>query len=314
MKKELFVAFALCSILLLMCTEMAVAYNPAYPTTIYSGTAVTVDGQWTPRAMAEWVDAATPAGIPASFTFRDKYSVAFVGGLKVYDNNLIEFFTDNTNDPDDYVQICWDNNATGAAAPKPGDLRIDIIGHSGTVVTYNGTGTGWAPVNISSSIAMAQTLSTSPLNSNPHWITEFQIEKQGVSLQMVNAIRIAVYDASNPSAGVLAFPPASERDVPSGWSQVLVGTGSFLPAVRATAFTSVTVLPGWTWYFFVHGTGGVKPLNYQWCDALGNITGQTSMVLAVTKNTPGVYQFYCNVTDSVGQRVKTTNITMTVLG
>jgi hypothetical protein len=182
------------------------------------------------------------------------------------------------------------------------------------MVTYNGTGTDWAPVNISSSIAMAQTLNVSSLSSTPHWITEFQIEKQGVSLQMVNAIRIAVYDASNPSQGVLAFPPASQQDVPSGWSQVLVGTGSFLPAVRATAFTSVTVLPGWTWYFFVHGLGGVGSLTYQWCDASGNITGQTSMVMAATKNAPGVYQFYCNVTDSVGQRVKTTNITLTVLG
>jgi hypothetical protein len=316
MMKKLFAAFTLCSLLLLIFTEAAIAYNPTFPTTIYSGNAITIDGRWTSgTAMAEWIDAATPAGIPASFTFRDKYSVSFTGGaLKVFENSLVEFFTDTTNDAGDYVQICYDNNATGAAAPKPGDLRIDIIGHSGTVVTYNGTGTGWAPVNISSSIVMAQTLSTSPLSSTAHWITEFQIEKQGVSLQMVNAIRIAVYDASNPSAGVMAFPPASQQDVPSGWSQVNVGTGSFLPAVRATAFSSVTVLPGWTWYFFVHGLGGVGSLTYQWVDTSGNITGQTSMVLAVTKNAPGVYQFYCNVTDSVGQRLKTTNITMTVLG
>jgi hypothetical protein len=313
MKRELLVVFALCSISLLMCTEMAIAYNPAYPTTIYSGTAPTIDGTWTPRTMAEWIDAATPAGIPASFTFRDKYSVAFVGGaLKVYENSLIEFFTDNTNDAGDYVQICYDNNATGAAAPKPGDLRIDIIGHSGTVVTYNGTGTGWAPVNISSSIVVAQTLSASPLSSTPHWITEFQIEKQSVSLQMVNAIRIAVYDASNPSAGVKAFPPASQQDVPSGWSQVLVGTGTFLPAVQARAFTNVAVIPGWTWYFFVQGTGGVGALKYQWYDAAGPIAGQASMVLPVTKNAPGTYQFFCNVTDSVGQTVNSNNVTLTV--
>jgi len=299
-----------------MLTETVTAFNAAYPTTIYSGSAVTVDGQWTTgTAMAEWIDAATPAGVPASFTFRDKYAASFTGGaLKVFENSLIEFFTDNTNDSGDYVQICYDNNATGASAPKAGDLRIDIIGHTGTVVTYNGTGTGWAPVNISSSIAFAQKLTTSPLNSNNHWITEFQIEKQGVSLQMVNAIRIAVYDASNPSAGVQAFPPASQQDVPSGWSQGNVGSGSFLPAVRATAFTSVTVLPGWTWYFFVHSLGGVGSLTYQWCDVSGNVTGQTSMVMAATKNAPGVYQFYCNVTDSVGQRVKTTNVTLTVLG
>jgi hypothetical protein len=294
--------------------ELAIGYDPAYPTTIYSGNAITVDGYWTPGPMAEWIDAATPAGIPAGFTFRDKYSVAFSGGLKVYDNNLIEFFTDNTNDAGDYVQVCWDNNATGAAAPKPGDLRIDIIGHNGTVVTYNGTGTGWTPVNITSSLKVAQTLNVSSLSSTPHWITEVQIEKQGVSLQMVNAIRIAVYDASNPSAGVKAFPPASQQDVPNGWSRVGVGTGSFLPPVRATAFTSVTVLPGWSWNFFVHSSGGIGARTYQWYDASGVIAGQTSMVLTVSKNTPGTYAFFCKVTDSVGQTANSQNVTLTVLG
>jgi hypothetical protein len=301
-----------CSVLSLMCTEMAIAYNTAYPTTIYSGNAPTIDGYWTPGTMAEWIDAATPSGIPASFTFRDKYSVAFSGGLKVYENSLVEFFSDNTNDSGDYVQICYDNNATGAAAPKPGDLRIDIVGHNGTVITYNGTGTGWAPVNISSSIKMAQTLNVSTLKNTAHWITEFQIEKQGVSLQMVNAIRIAVYDASNPSAGVIAFPPASQQDVPSGWSQVGVGTGTFLPAVQARAFTNVAVLPGWTWWFFVQGTGGVGALTYQWYDVSGPIAGQTSMLLPMAKNTPGTYSFFCRVTDSVGQVINSNNVTLTV--
>jgi hypothetical protein len=291
---------------------MALAFNSAYPTTIYGGNqAVTLDGKWTTKT--EWIDASTSPGIPASFTFRNKYTVAFSGGLKVYEWYLIEFFGDNTNDTGDYIQICYDNNATSASAPKAGDLRIDYVGHSGNVSikTYNGTGTGWAVANLSD-VTVAQTLTTSTLYSSPHWITEVRVEKQVNSLQMVNAIRVAVYDASNPSAGVTAFPPASQQDVPSGWSQVGVGTGSFLPAVQARAFTNVAVLPGWTWYFFVQGTGGVGSLTYQWYDASGILTGQTQMLLPVTKNAPGTYTFYCNVTDSVGQTVNSNNVTMTV--
>ena len=159
---------------------------------------------------------------------------------------------------------------------------------------------------------MAQTLNTSRLNSNPHWITEFRIEKQANGLGMNNGIRIAVYDASNPSAGVIAYPPNSQQDVPNSYSLNSYTSSSNLLTLTATAFTSVTVYQGWTWWFFVQSQGGVEPITYQWYDASGPIAGQTSMVVPVTKNTPGVYSFYCRVSDSEGQAVNTNNVTMTV--
>ena len=320
MKKKLFVAFALCSLLLLIYTETVTASNPAYPTTIYPvRTTPGINGYWDNRT--EWSDSVAPSGLPANLVFRNKWSVTFTGGvLKVYEWYLIEFFGDNTNDTGDYVQICYDSNATGNAAPKATqgnattpDLRIDYVGHSGTLQTYVGTGTGWALGTVNDTL-MAQTLNTSRLNSSPHWITEFRIEKQVNGLGMNNGIRIAVYDASNPSAGVIAFPPDSQQDVPNSYSLNTFTSTSNLPALTATAFTSVTVLPGWTWWFFVHSVGGVGPVTYQWYDASGPIAGQTSLVLSVTKTTPGAYNLFCRVSDSEGQVTNTRNVTLTVLG
>jgi hypothetical protein len=82
----------------------------------------------------------------------------------------------------------------------------------------------------------------------------------------------------------------------------------------ATAFTSVTVLPGWTWYFFVHSNGGTYPYTYQWYEAGTLMQGQTSMVLSVTKTTPGTYWFYCKVTDAQGMVVASNSVTMIVMG
>ena len=314
MKRKLFVAFAFCSLLVLMYAETVTAYNPAYPTTIYSGAiASTVDGYWT--TSNEWVDAASPSALPANLVFRNKYTVVFSGGLKVYEWWLVEFFSDNTNDSGDYVQICYDSNATGSAAPKTGDVRIDFVGHTGnaSIKTYIGNGTGWTSGTVNDTI-VAQTLNVSRLNSNAHWITEFRIEKQANALQITNAIRVAVYDASNPSAGVIAYPPTSQQDVPNSYSLNSASFTPLLPAVQARAFTNVAVLPGWTWWFFVQATGGSGSLTYQWYDASGPLAGQTSMLLPVTKNALGTYSFFCRVTDSAGQVTNSNNVTMTVFG
>jgi hypothetical protein len=322
MKTKLFVAFALCSLLLVMYAETVAASNPAYPTTIYSLRYTPgINGYWDNNT--EWSDAVAPSGLPANLTFRNKWSVTFTGGvLKVYEWYLIEFLGDNTNDTGDYVQICYDSNATSSAAPKAiqgnattPDLRIDFVGHAGnaSIKTYVGTGTGWALGTVNDTL-MAQTLNTSRLNSNPHWITEFRIEKQANGLGMNNGIRIAVYDASKPSAGVIAYPPTSSQDVPNSYSLNSFTSTNNFPTLTATARNSVTVLPGWTWWFFVQSTGGVQPITYQWYDASGPIAGQTSMLLPVTKNAPGNYTLFCRVSDSEGQIVNTANITMTVLG
>ncbi len=105
--------------------------------------------------------------------------------------------------------------------------------------------------------------------------------------------------------------------------QTVAGPGHFLelvswaigyPLVQARAFCNVTVIPGWTWYFFTQGTGGVGALTYQWFEGSTLLQGQTSMVLAVTKNTPGTYAYFCKVTDSTGTATNSNAAYLTVLG
>ncbi len=89
---------------------------------------------------------------------------------------------------------------------------------------------------------------------------------------------------------------------------------SQLVGFKATAFCNVTVLPGWTWSFFTHSVGGVGDYSYQWYEGLNPIQGQTSMVLPVAKNAPGVYSFNCRVTDKDGTTTNSNSVTLTVIG
>jgi len=81
----------------------------------------------------------------------------------------------------------------------------------------------------------------------------------------------------------------------------------------ASAFSSATVWTGWTWWFSVHGSGGVAPYTFQWYEGTTLLTGQTSMTLSVTKNTPGTYTYYCKVTDSAGATANSNTVTLTVV-
>jgi pimeloyl-ACP methyl ester carboxylesterase len=95
-------------------------------------------------------------------------------------------------------------------------------------------------------------------------------------------------------------------------SLAMLRTGNQL--VQASAFCNVTVLTGWTWWFFAQGTGGVGTLSFQWFEGSTLLQGQTSMVLAVTKNTPGTYAYFCKITDSAGSAVNSNAVYLTVLG
>ncbi len=86
-----------------------------------------------------------------------------------------------------------------------------------------------------------------------------------------------------------------------------------LTDLRASAFTNVTVLAGWAWNFFAHGTGGTGLYVYQWYEGTTSLQGQTAMVLTVTKTAPGTYTYYCKITDSEGTTANTNNVTLTVM-
>jgi hypothetical protein len=103
----------------------------------------------------------------------------------------------------------------------------------------------------------------------------------------------------------------SAKDVSQPALQWMLGQ---LVELKATAFCNVTVLPGWTWIFFVHSNGGIGAHTYQWYEGTTLLAGQTSMVLPVTKNTPGNYTFYCKATDAEGATAYSSTVTLTVRG
>ena len=172
----------------------------------------TIDGVWTSED--EWTDGEiTPVGEDAvcrsTWEFADVVTTRWV----------VEFFSDTTDDPEDYWQVCFDGDQSMGSAPQAGDFKFEITGH-GDLVWYEGDGSGWTEVSLDETeIEWASSLSESPTNSTAHWILEFQIPKNSgtVLLSMLWNLRVAVYDASNADAGVLAWPADSDADVPDGW-------------------------------------------------------------------------------------------------
>jgi alpha-beta hydrolase superfamily lysophospholipase len=81
----------------------------------------------------------------------------------------------------------------------------------------------------------------------------------------------------------------------------------------ASTFSSATVMTGQTWYLFAHSAGSVRPNTYQWYEGTTQLTGQTSMLLPITKTTAGTYTYTCKVTDSEGTTATSNTITLTVL-
>lgn len=128
---------------------------------------------------------------------------------------------------------------------------------------------------------------------------------KGIANPDVTGIVLAKYGHFDSFIGVY-----SARDVSQ---PVLDWMGSQLVGLKASAFCNVTVLSGWTWYFFAHSIGGIGTHAYQWYEGTTLLQGQTSMVLPVTKNTPGTYKFYCKVTDSEGATTNSNAVTLTVI-
>ena len=173
----------------------------------------TIDGDWT--SDDEWTDGEiTPIGEDAACR-----STWDMGDEDVMTRWVVEFFSDTTDDPEDYWQVCFDGDQSMGSAPQATDFKFEITGH-GDLVWYEGDGTDWTEKELDETeIEWASSLSDSPTNSTAHWILEFQIPKNlgSVLLSMTWNLRVAVYDASNSEAGELAWPPDSDADVPDTW-------------------------------------------------------------------------------------------------
>ena len=235
MKKDLFAAFSmliLCSLLLLTTVGTVMAGNWDYSIIEYTGgiTVATVDGEWTTED--EWDDALT-------VTISDTAIFRYYAEITIYSCEfLVEIFNDNTTDAEDYWQFCFDDGDSGGSAPQSGDYRVDIVGHT-DVVIYTGDGSSWVESTLTPSdvgLTWANSLSASPLDSNPHWILEFTFNKQVAMIPSAppSGLRVAVYDASNSEAGVQDWAPDSDVNVPDEWG--VIPTYSMDPIPESIGF------------------------------------------------------------------------------
>ena len=241
-----FCSLMLCS-LLVIAVGTTMAAEPGYERISYTTTVFpTIDGAWTSED--EWTDGDVTM-IGEDVAFRSTWDMGDV----VTTRWIVEFFSDTTDDPEDYWQFCIDGDQGGGSAPQIGDRIFVITGHTNLVLLI-GTGTGWTEdlTTDPSEIEWANSLSASPTNSTPHWILEFNIVKNAGSIQLgiVWNFLLGAYDASNPGAGFQSWPP-TDPDVPEEW-----GIENYLsePIPEGLTFgvmvllSSVTVLVGYHYF------------------------------------------------------------------
>jgi len=250
MKKTIVKTFCivmLCSLLVLINVGTIKAGNPDYSIIEYTGgiTPATVDGVWTTDD--EWNDALT---VPIS----DNVTFWYYAEITIFSCEFcVEIFDDDTDDAEDYWQFCFDDANSGGTAPASGDYRVDIVGHT-DVVIYTGDGSDWVESTATPSdlgITWANSISASPIDSTPHWILEFTFIKTValIPTQPPTGLRVAVYDASNSEAGVQAWAPDSDVNVPDEWG--LISTYSDQPIPEGLTIgvmmllSSVSVLVGY---------------------------------------------------------------------
>lgn len=234
MKKVFFVALGVVILFgLSLATAFANAYMAGYQNTNFQAlTTPVTDGRWT--TTAEWTDAAVPPNLPSPPSFHWRQKWAWPGNI--IQHFLVEFFTDNTNDTGDYLQLCYDRNANGGTAPQSDDIMIEYVGHriSGVSV-YRGNGTGWVKFTgwtWGTDLFISESLTSTPLNASPHWVIELWLDKSKTEFDISGSgyqpwIRVAVFDASNVEAGVRSWPPSS-ANVPDNWG-LETGTTENIP-------------------------------------------------------------------------------------
>ncbi len=209
------ITIAFLTLLLVSIGTISCAYAQDYTRiSYYNQVLPTIDGEWTSED--EWTD-----GEVTVISEDAKFTSTWIYSDSVYTHWLVEFFNDTTDDPEDIWQFCIDGDQSGGAAPQTGDFKFEIVGHT-DLTWYEGDGTGWTEAALDESeIEWANSLSESPTNSTPHWILEFIIDKNAgtVLMGILWNFRVAVYDSSNSDAGVLAWPPGSDADIPDGWGE-----------------------------------------------------------------------------------------------
>ena len=203
MKKSVSVGFILlfCCLLALP-TALVNAFQEGYENTNYQAIDTPViDGAWTDGDWAygpgEWDDSMVPPLLPETFLWKQKWT----WDGPILERFLIEALTDNTTDSGDYFELCVDQDADGGTAPQANDFRVYYTG-DGTLTVYEGDGSGWVEFteyNIPDDIEIAASVSSSPSESNSHWIIELTMNRDsGALFDVSNAgyrpwLRIALF-------------------------------------------------------------------------------------------------------------------------
>ncbi len=237
-KKLRTATFCILLIFVLSLIGSAAAYNAAFTHTIYQADAPpTIDGTY--ALGSEWI-ASLGTHIGTNGVWRDEWTMS-----PNFACLLIEP-ADTTNDPGDYWVVCYDSTAEGGetppdggTAPKSNDYKLVVTGHGAiaTVQWFKGTGTGWTSATPSASLlTQAQSLSSTPLISAPHYVLELYIDKADTSLGTVPmgynwAQYVAYYDAHAGGYGLQSWPPASATppgspDVPDSWGYIPYAMGA----------------------------------------------------------------------------------------
>jgi hypothetical protein len=219
---ELKKAYAIAISILLLCSSLLIiSAVPAKATSsssyvfteYYSGAAVTIDGKWTDPD--EWHDVTTQyMGTPQAGLFEYKMDITD------YSMTWLLEFADSTNDAGDKWQICIDGGDDGGSAPNANDVKLEITGHT-TLATYAGSGTAWTASAWTAE--WKDSLTTSPHDPANHYVLEVKFSKSqwdwGAS-PPPHGVRIAMYDASNPSQGWVSWPPTSTDTNPGSWGGI----------------------------------------------------------------------------------------------
>ncbi len=212
-KKKIFLAFLICSILLINFATVW-APDPAYERLEYSTVVEpTIDGAWT--SADEWTDAG-PTDIDSEVYFRSTYTMVSMEPIVVNSNFIVEILNDDTNDAGDYLIICIDGTPDGGSAPQADDFKIEVTGH-GTPTVYQGTGSGWTAVTPEAGdLVFAESITDSPMSSTPHWIAEFTLTKSAGLIQMGQTWGLLIEAYDETSGDTWAWPPANPDD-PDTW-------------------------------------------------------------------------------------------------
>jgi len=217
MKRKLSILM-LCSLLLITTVGTVMAGSSGY-TMIERPCAetATIDGTWTTDD--EWTDVEM---IDMSGTATGQFGYVVqdfsVMGLEW----VVEFFDDDTDDEGDYWKICFDDQNSGGSAPDSGDFMFEIVGHT-TLTVYQGDGSGWTEVDPEGEVVWSDSIDSSPLNSEPHWILEVYETSKTAGVVVIptsppTGMNIIAYDASTDT--IAAWAPDSSADDPDSWGLI----------------------------------------------------------------------------------------------